>query len=88
MPDDLEALARRPTVIAGHRCADDFAVIWRAMSIGRIRKATGAPHEAPWSWSCHLHGRPQARNDRGCGVDLDDVKARFREAWARGCARA
>jgi hypothetical protein len=37
---------RRPTVIAGHRRADDFAVIWRAMSIGRIRKATGAPHEA------------------------------------------
>jgi hypothetical protein len=35
-------------VIAGYRCADDFAVIWRAMSIGRIRKATGAPHEAAW----------------------------------------
>ena len=43
MPDDLDALC---TVIAARRCADDFAVIWRAMCIGRIRKSTGVPHEA------------------------------------------
>jgi hypothetical protein len=54
------------------------------MAIGRITKATGAPHHAAqWSWSCHLHGRPQGSNDRGSGVDLDDAKAQFREAWAR-----
>jgi hypothetical protein len=30
-------------------------------------------------------GRPQARNDRGSGVDLDldDFKAQFREVWTR-----
>jgi hypothetical protein len=45
MPDDPETLTLRPTVIAGHRCEDDFAVIWRGRSIGRIRKASGAPHD-------------------------------------------
>jgi len=30
----------RATVVAGQRYADDFAVVWRGMSIGRIRKAT------------------------------------------------
>jgi hypothetical protein len=29
MPDDPETLNLRPTVIAGHRCEDDFVVIWR-----------------------------------------------------------
>jgi hypothetical protein len=43
MPDDLEALALRPSVIAGHRCADDYGVIFRGMAIGRIMKASGVP---------------------------------------------
>jgi hypothetical protein len=30
-----ETLSMPPTVIAGHRCADDFAVIWRGVSIDR-----------------------------------------------------
>jgi hypothetical protein len=78
------SLTLRVTAIAGHRCADDIAVIWRGVSIGRIRKATGARHDAPpWSWSCHVHGRPQGSNDRGSGADLGDAKAQFRKAWAR-----
>jgi hypothetical protein len=84
MPDDLETLTLRPTVIAGHRCEDDFVVIWRGMSIGRIRKASGAPHDtAQWTWSCRLHGRPQGSDERGSGADLDDAKAQFRIAWAQ-----
>jgi hypothetical protein len=74
----------RVTVIAGEQCADDFEVIWRGMSIGRIKQAHGTPHGAPqWTWSCHVHGRPQASDERGNGADLDDAKAQFRAAWAR-----
>jgi hypothetical protein len=84
MPDDPETLTLRPTVIAGHRCEDDFVVIWRGMSIGRIRKASGAPHDtAQWTWSCRLHGRPQGSDERGSGADLDDAKLQFRTAWAQ-----
>jgi hypothetical protein len=79
-----EALTLRVTMIAGERCADDFVVIWRGMSIARIKQATGTPHGAPqWTWSCHLHGRPQASDERGNGADLDDAKAQLRTAWAR-----
>jgi hypothetical protein len=81
---DPETLTLRATVISGQRCVDDFRVIWRGLTIGRIMRGAGAPHDRPqWSWSCHLHGRPQGSDDRGTGVDLDDTKARFREAWAR-----
>ena len=84
MPDDPETLTLRPTVIAGHRCEDDFVVIWRGMSIGRIRKASGAPYDtAQWTWSCRLHGRPQGSDERGSGADLDDAKRQFRPAWAQ-----
>jgi hypothetical protein len=34
-----ETLSLRATVIAGERCADDYAVIWRGMSIGRIKRS-------------------------------------------------
>ena len=84
MTTDDEALALRVTVIAGTRCADDFEVIWRGMSIGRIMIGSGAPHDKPqWTWSCHVHGRPQGSADRGTAADLDDTKAQFRTAWAR-----
>lgn len=81
---DPESLTLRPTVIAGQRYADDFEVIWRGFPIGRIMRGAGAPHDKPqWSWSCHLHGRPQGSGDRGTGLDLDDAKAKFKAAWAR-----
>jgi hypothetical protein len=41
MSDD-ETLILRATVIAGIRYADDYAVVWRGLSIGRIMKAIGA----------------------------------------------
>jgi hypothetical protein len=84
MSNDSETLTLRISVIAGQRYPDDFVVIWRGMSIGRIKLATGTPHgSAQWTWSCHLHGRPQASDERGNGADLDDAKAQFRAAWAR-----
>jgi hypothetical protein len=58
------------------------------MSVGRIMLGNGAPHDRPqWTWSCHVHGRPQGNDDRGNGADLDDCKVKFRKAWARIRAR-
>jgi hypothetical protein len=80
MPDD-ETIALRVTVIGGHRYADDFTVIWRELPIGRIMRAPGLPpHVAQWRWTCNVYGKPGGGS--GSGVDLDDCKAQFREAWA------
>ena len=68
-----ETLTLRATAIAGQRYADDYAVIWRGMSVGRMQ----------WTWSCHVHGRPQGGDDRGNATDLVDAKARFKKAWTR-----
>jgi hypothetical protein len=66
------------------RYSDDFAVIWRGMSVGRIMLGNGAPHDRPqWTWSCHFHGRPQGGDDRGNAANLVDAKARFKKAWTR-----
>jgi hypothetical protein len=79
-----ETLTLRATAIAGQRYADDYAVIWRGMSVGRILLGNGAPHDRPqWTWFCHVHGRPQGSDDRGSAGDLIDAKAKFKEAWAR-----
>ncbi len=54
------------------------------MSVGRIMLGNGAPHDRPqWTWSCHVHGRPQGGDDRGNAGDLDDCKLKFRKVWAR-----
>jgi hypothetical protein len=80
MPD-AETLTLRATVIAGKRYDDDFTVIWRGMSIGRIMQASGVPaHLAQWSWNCSVHGKPGA-SANGSGTDLDDCKAKFKAAW-------
>jgi hypothetical protein len=79
-----ESLTLRATAIAGQRYADDYAVIWRGMSVGRILLGNGAPHDRPqWIWFCHVHGRPQGSDDRGSATDLADAKAKFKAAWAR-----
>jgi hypothetical protein len=60
------------------------AIRWRGLPIGRIFLGVGAPHDRPqWSWTCHLPGRPQASDERGTGIDLDDCKRQFKAAWAR-----
>jgi hypothetical protein len=54
------------------------------LSIGRIMKAIGAASDKQqWAWNCYIHGRPSSADDSGTGHDLDDVKAKFRKAWAR-----
>ena len=81
---DPETLTLRTTVIAGIRYADDYAVVWRGLSIGRIMKAIGAASDKQqWAWNCYIHGRPSSADESGTADDLDDAKAKFREAWAR-----
>jgi hypothetical protein len=38
--DADETMTLRLTVIGGQRCADDYQVIWRGMSISRIMRAS------------------------------------------------
>ena len=55
-------------MIGGQTYPDDFTVIWRGLSIGRIMQASGVPaHLAQWSWSCFVHGKPGA-SANGNGV--------------------
>ena len=45
MNDNSESIALRVTVIGGLRYADDYQVIWRGLSIGRIKRHA-SPHPA------------------------------------------
>ncbi len=81
MTDD-EALTLRVTVIDGQRCADDFIVIWRGLTIGRIMLASGARSgRTQWTWSCYLGGRLTRGGENGIGTGFADCKKQFREAW-------
>ena len=74
MTDDAdEDLMMRATVIGEQHCDDDYQIIWRGMSIGRIRRASGLPHDQPQ--------RPTSAIDNGNG--LEACKAKFRTAWSR-----
>jgi hypothetical protein len=81
---DNETIAFRATVIGGERYADDYTVIWRDLSIGRIRKNLGLPaHVDQWSWGCNMYGQPSLSGDSGQGTNLEDCKRQFKTAWAR-----
>jgi hypothetical protein len=82
MTDDPETIALRPTIIAGTRYPNDYGVVWRGLTIGRIMKADGMPAHAPqWRWTCNVYGKPGGAG--GAGADLDDCKAAFKAAWGR-----
>lgn len=80
MTDD-ETLTLRGTVIGGERCQDDYEVLWRGLSIGRIRRANGSAGTELWAWNCWLGGRPCKADEAGGGASLHDAKAQFREVW-------
>jgi hypothetical protein len=64
-------------------------VIWRGLTIGRIMRASGAPHDKPkWTWNCYLGGRPVAASDSGTGVDLDDCKGEVSDDMGAHPSRA
>jgi hypothetical protein len=70
------------TVIGGERCANDYEVIWRSMSMGRIRRTSDVFGAPQCVWHCYLHGRPCRTDESGDTNSLDDAKERFRIVWA------
>lgn len=76
----------RPTVIGGERSEDDCEVVWRGLSIGRIRRAEASSHAEPWAWNCWVAGDRKA-DEAGGGASLDEAKAQFHEVWQRIRAR-
>ena len=82
MTDD-ESLAVHETVIGGHRHVDDYTVIWRGKSIGRIMKSIGfVKGRRYWWWGCNVDGTLPTGGGSGSGRDLDDCKRQFRATWA------
>jgi len=75
-----EKIASRVTQFGGGPCVDDFTVIWRGLSIGRIMKVGGGSR---WWWGCNVYDQPSLDGDSGNGIDLDDCKAKFLVAWTR-----
>ena len=80
MTDDPESFALRPVTADGHVQADDYEVIWRGLTVGRMMKQADSVH---WFWSCNVYGHPPAANDRGPAINFKDSQLRFRLAWTR-----
>lgn len=80
MTDDLESIALRAVVADGRPRADDYEVIWRGVTIGRMMKQADGPH---WWWSCNVYGQPPVANDRGAAINFKDSQLRFKLAWTR-----
>jgi PilZ domain len=80
MTDDSESIALRAAIADGRPQADDYEVIWRGVSIGRIMRQADSPH---WWWSCNVFGQPSAANDRGPAINFKDSQLRFKLAWTR-----
>jgi hypothetical protein len=81
---DKETITVHVTNIGGKSYPSDYTVIWRGLSIGRIRKNPGLPaHVDQWSWGCNVYGQPSLGGDSGQGTDLEDCKRQFKTAWAR-----
>ncbi len=78
--DDPDAIALRPTAIGGVRQENNFEVVWRGFSVGRIMKQADGPH---WWWACTVYGLPATANDRGQAINYKDCQVRFRLAWTR-----
>jgi hypothetical protein len=81
MSDNSETLTLRP-IIGGERHADDYQVFWRGLSIGRIRRGSGATGGRVWTWGCQLPGSSTRAGESVDGGSLDDATAKLRAAWA------
>lgn len=80
MTNDPESIVLRPVVASGDVVADDYEVIWRGLTIGRIMKQ---PDSAHWWWSCNVYGQPSTANDRGPAINFKDSQLRFKLAWTK-----
>jgi hypothetical protein len=80
MADDLESIELRPVVANDQVVPDDYEVIWRGLTIGRIMKQADSAH---WWWSCNVHGQPPTANDRGLAINFKDSQLHFKLAWKK-----
>ena len=80
MSEDPETIGLRPMVVDGQVQTDDYEVVWRGLSIGRILKQ---PHSRHWWWGCNVYGQSPTPGDRGAAIDFKDCQVRFKLAWAK-----
>jgi hypothetical protein len=80
MADDLESIELRPVVANDQVVPDDYEVIWRGLTIGRMMKQADNAH---WWWSCNAHEKPPTANDRGPAINFKDSQLRFKLAWTK-----
>jgi hypothetical protein len=80
MTDDLESIALQHVVVDGQVQADDYEVIWRGLTIGRMMKQADSAH---WWWSCNVFGQPPNAGDRGLAINFKDSQLRFKLAWTK-----
>jgi hypothetical protein len=80
MTDDLEGIVLRSVAANGEVVPDDYEVIWRGLTIGRMMKQADSAH---WWWSCNVHGQPPTANDRGPAINFKDSQLRFKLAWTK-----
>jgi PilZ domain len=80
MADDLESIELRPVVANDQVVPDDYEVIWRGLTIGRMMKQADSAY---WWWSCNVHGQPSTANDRGPAINFKDSQLRFKLAWTK-----
>ena len=59
-----DELRMRPTRLNGDvASANDYVVIWRDITVGRILQQPGTPVGKPnWFWGVNLPGQPQPRH--------------------------
>jgi hypothetical protein len=66
-------LALWKTTFDGIAYDDDWLVIWRGLTIGRILKQSGVACGHPdWWWGVDFDRRPQAADMRGVGRDFNE----------------
>jgi hypothetical protein len=79
-----EELKLRPMTFEGIRYDDDWLVIWRGLTVGRILKQSGISAGSPqWWWGVNFDQRPQGADGKGTGRDLEDCKQKFKVVWER-----
>jgi hypothetical protein len=79
-----DELRMRPTRLNGDVASpNDYVVIWRDITVGRILKQPGTPVGKPnWFWGVNLPGQLQPAAHRGICSDIEECKRRFKVVWS------
>lgn len=79
---DPEQLTLQKMTSDGIAYDDDWLVMWRDLTIGRILKQSGVAWGQPaWFWGINFDARPQTEQMRGMRRDLAECQQAFRNAW-------